>query len=221
MKITAFTSSYYHPFIIAEFLEKSYQKNTEPVRVVLTNFDKLIVPTAYKDACQFWVISPKGKAMIAWSDLIDLPHAFINAQNVTLAQINSEMDFETNEDYHQQYIQQCQLFILSLLDETQKVLQYTVDHLRQRQFATENLLSNDLIQDTIAQIVSEVKASKLLLTDADSILSLRVGAEYLHNALHQLTKITGGRALLKGNVVEILFYSQLFFNLFLDENAAN
>lgn len=85
-------------------------------------------------------------------------------------------------------------------------------HLKDRTYQNENILKLSHIKQIIAEIVTDYEMAKMLLNDDEK--QLNQASQCIISSCHKLMKLPGGRAFLKGSVLEMLWTFEAIKNVY-------
>lgn len=195
----------------AKLIKKCYSSVSERP-LVLGNHGYLLLPKDYLtlDTIQFVTPHQTGELKMAELDFLD--HHFLADCNLYIAKVpQKNWQVPISNMYFISCLEICREALIS----TDKILLYTSGHLASREADGIKLIQHEIIRLSIAAVITQLEAAKTLLNTAKDHYALAVVVHFLMKAVHQLAELGGGRAMLRGNAIEVLFHLTLFQTLML------
>lgn len=211
-----FLSEHYQYCSFRDLLLACYKPNLNHVPICLSNQNKIIIPSLLLQD-KINLISLNKTILIDIKEFIVVQNSFLSDCGMVIAEVNLLDKFAT-EISLELYLQTCYSILSRLLSYVETIFNYTYDHLNNRSCNTTRLVQIDSIQLTLAKIMSLVESTRELLLKHNERHFFYLASKYLINALHELAKLGGGRAMLRGNAIELLFYTKLFQTTYLKDN---
>ena len=63
-------------------------------------------------------------------------------------------------------------------------------------------------------MICELSLADKILKNCHEVIAINAAINRIHKALHHLAELGGGRSMLRGNAIELIFHFKLFQNIF-------
>lgn len=207
-----FKSPHYDPIHWADILIECFQVKAGSVPVVLSGHQWAIIPDRILSNDLFEIVTQTETFNVEKSSLIFASHKFLSDCQLSVAKINH---VNKGTLLKTEFLQKCNLLFIQLISHIEKIVHYIYEHLEKRESEGIFLVQHEAIQMTFAGVVSQLEAAKISLKVNCDIFELNLVTHYLMKAVHQLAELGGGRSLLRGNAIELLFHLKLFKSVYL------
>ena len=212
MSALDFKAASYQQFSWADLLARHFRG--ELVRV-LGSRQYCIIPEVLAPEPVWTVITQQNTIDCKSADMTPVENNFLHQCGLAVyAYKNLEM-ISPIKPLSSRYVLLCQAILLDLLMQVEQIIVYIHQHLSNRDSDQVPITSHQTIKVKFAAVDCCLCSAKALLTEHNDLMPLSVAAEDIHQALHHLAELGGGRSILRGNTLEILFHLQLFRSLFL------
>lgn len=195
-------------------LKSCYENNNiSEFPTVIANHNRLLIPESFKGLDKIHVLTPEYKGTINVSDLEFVEHIFLNQCRVNLANLSSSvlrLSVHDGSDYVKTCAEVCNKSLILI----HNILRYSHDHLENRESEGIKLAQHEAIQLSLATAVCHLDYAGQLLSIAKDIHAIQIAFNYLLQALHIIAQLNGGRAMLRGNAIDLMFHLNIFQSVF-------
>lgn len=185
-------------------LQSCFVDNDIPT--VIANYGNLLIPVPYLSLDQIQIVTPNSRGFVNIKDLEFAENLYLNQCNLRIAKIPATVSQTMMKDSSDDYFKICSSVCQKALDEVRTMLRYTHDHLEERIADGIKLSQHQSIKFSIANIVCDIDFAAQGITTATDIDHLNLALGKLGEALHTLAEVIGGRAMLQGNAIDLMFH---------------
>lgn len=93
-------------------------------------------------------------------------------------------------------------------------LTYCHEHLSKRESNGVKIIQMPHIQQSIGKIISQLEFTTALIMQSSREKQLTVAANFCRETGRELMKLPGGRAFLKGSIIEVIYCFEAFYNVY-------
>lgn len=210
-----FASNNYQMISWAEILTNCYLNKKSISPFVLSNNGWILIPHSICSSSNLNLVLPSGIMSVPVKLLEFIDYAFLEDCNIKVAKVPEDLIDKNQHSLEIKYLSVCRSVCESALHNVYKILFYTYDHLNHRRSEGKKLTQHDPIKFSISNIICQLHSAESILKLSNNYDALLVLIDYLLGALHILSELGGGRAMLRGNSTELMFHLQQFKSLFL------
>lgn len=215
-----FNSSFYKPVKWSEIVGDLGLHNTllgSPS--VLSQFGWVLLPQRYADYKSITVVTPDAIYLQEIAKLEQQEHTFLSDCGFNLFKMPKAQHLQMKNN--EQYYTLCFSLIKEAVKQTHAILKYTYQHLDTREAEGRKLMQHGIIRQSMSETFSELQFVEKLVKHKDGHLNhLSTSVDQLLVILHEIARLSGGRALLQGNVIELMFHLFIFKNVYLTGSKA-
>lgn len=210
-----FKSPHYEVVSWSDILTRSIGSKSKPVPTVISYDSWAMIPLQLIACKNLRVVSQTQTKEINQSAIQFIEYPFLEDCNIKIAKVEIAKSAPINNEINDEYLICCALLCHEALLSIEKILHYTYEHLAQRESENMMLTQHEAIQIKFANIICQLESAKTLLVENHDINKLNAACHYMLAAIHCLAELGGGRSMLRGNAVELLFHVRFFQTNFL------
>lgn len=139
--------------------------------------------------------------------LLPVKMVMFDDSDILLFRLNHKNFFASESNLYTLFINK---IIGNAFDAFQTIFSYTYEHLTKRQYNNQVITQMESVQLQFVDIHILFERIRFLLSNELSIEQCVFAISLLIQALDHLAKLAGARAILKNNVVELIFYLKIF-----------
>ena len=213
--IMKFNSNKYKPVSWSKLLLDSLTANQSEYPLILANNQWAIVPMVYlKQMDKHILVTATTTELVSSKPFKCVSNTYLEERGLSTIKFTSKMP--NIEIKNKDYVLLCKQLLLNVLKTMEDIVTYTYQHLLGREAEGVPLTRHEIIQFSFAEVVSLCNLVKVALDgQIDTFAELDNICSYILAGLHGLARLGGGRAILSGNVVELMFHLKLFQSTYL------
>lgn len=189
------------------FSDALHEKNDTHTAIALLNSSGLVMSLetiSEKSTCTLY--NQNYSFSINGEQLIPISNYFLLKDGIYVYKINFFP--HSNQSVKNNYLVFVNAIMNNIVVALTKILTYTQEHLSNRQHYNQKLYTLEIIKSDFADIgiLQEILKNATLQTNDEIIFFLRITI----NILIKISKLSGARAILKNNVIHLVFHLKIF-----------